>query len=362
MYEKAILAFIEPITQHAIKECTNCHELQFDANSGRLTIKLTFLFPYQCFSNELEEALQTTLCEQFPEITSVHLQCDHQLPLSPLATEQSVAGVNHIIAVGSGKGGVGKSSTAVSLAMALRANGARVGLLDADIYGPSIPTMTGLSGKPDSPDGKTIIPMLANGVEVMSIGFLVNDADAMIWRGPMATSALQQMLRETAWGYHQGDHDLDYLIIDLPPGTGDIQLTMAQKIPVSGAVVVTTPQDIALIDVKRALKMFEKVDIPVLGVVENMSIHICQACGYAEAIFGDGGIEKLQSEFDVKPLAKLPLNATIRKTLDRGQSMVDETLPPELVRTYLSLAVRSAAELSAQCANNQRAVPTITIE
>ncbi|WP_374350536.1 iron-sulfur cluster carrier protein ApbC [Thermomonas sp.] len=227
-----------------------------------------------------------------------------------------LANAHNIIAVGSGKGGVGKSTTAVNLALALAAEGLKVGVLDADVYGPSIPTMLGLSGKPDSPDGKSILPMRAYGIEAMSIGLLVGDDTPMIWRGPMATQALTQLLRDTCWS------DLDVLIVDLPPGTGDIQLTMAQKIPVAGAVVVTTPQEVATMDARKALKMFEKVDIPVLGLVENMAVHVCSQCGHAEHIFGSGGAQWMSQQYDVPVLGSLPLQRSIREQGDAGKPIV----------------------------------------
>lgn len=223
---------------------------------------------------------------------------------------------HNVIAVGSGKGGVGKSTVAVNLALALAGEGLKVGILDADIYGPSVPMMLGLSGKPDSPDGKTIEPMRAHGVEAMSIGFLVDQDTPMIWRGPMVTQALTQLLRDTRWG------DLDVLIVDLPPGTGDIQLTMAQKIPVAGAVVVTTPQDIATLDARRALKMFQKVDIAVLGLVENMALHVCGNCGHAEHIFGQGGGANMSAQYGVPMLGSLPLERSIREQGDAGVPIV----------------------------------------
>ncbi|HET8942915.1 MAG TPA: iron-sulfur cluster carrier protein ApbC, partial [Rudaea sp.] len=221
--------------------------------------------------------------------------------------------VKNIIAVASGKGGVGKSTTAVNLALALAAEGARVGILDADIYGPSIPRMLGVSGKPDSKDGQRIEPKSAHGIQAMSIGFLIDEDTPMIWRGPMVTQALTQLLNETNWV------DLDYLIIDLPPGTGDIQLTLCQRVPVSGAIIVTTPQDIALLDARKGLKMFEKVEVPVLGIVENMAVHVCSQCGHAEHIFGAGGGERMAAEYDVPMLGSLPLDVHIREQVDGGQ-------------------------------------------
>ena len=227
-----------------------------------------------------------------------------------------LANVRNIIAVGSGKGGVGKSTTAVNLALALAAEGLVVGVLDADVYGPSVPMMLGLSGRPDSPDGKTIEPMRAHGIEAMSIGLLVDQDTPMIWRGPMATSALTQLLTDTRWG------DLDVLVVDLPPGTGDIQLTMAQKIPVAGAVIVTTPQDIATLDARKALKMFEKLDIAVLGLVENMAVHVCSNCGHAEHIFGEGGAVRMSAQYGVPVLGSLPLQVAIRAQGDAGTPIV----------------------------------------
>ena len=250
--------------------------------------------------------------------------------------------VRNIIAVGSGKGGVGKSTTAVNLALALAADGARVGVLDADVYGPSIPTMLGLSGRPDSPDGKSIEPMRAHGIEAMSIGLLVEQDTPMIWRGPMATSALTQLLGETRWG---GEEVLDYLIIDLPPGTGDIQLTLAQKIPVAGALVVTTPQDVATLDAKKALKMFEKVQVPVLGLVENMAVHVCTQCGHAEHIFGQGGGERMAAKYGVPLLGSLPLEIGIREQGDAGTPIVAAAPDSAAAEAYRQLARNVVAEL-----------------
>ena len=247
--------------------------------------------------------------------------------------------VRNVIAVGSGKGGVGKSTTAVNLALALHAEGARVGLLDADVYGPSVPAMLGLSGRPDSPDNKSIEPMRAFGVEAMSIGLLVDQDTPMIWRGPMATSALMQLFNDTLWG------DLDYLLIDLPPGTGDIQLTLAQKIPVAGAVIVTTPQDIATLDARKALKMFEKVEVPVLGVIENMAVHTCSNCGHTEHLFGQGGGERMAAQYGVPLLGALPLDIAIREQGDVGQPVVVAAPQSAAAQAYRAAARALAAEL-----------------
>ena len=252
--------------------------------------------------------------------------------------------IRNIVAVGSGKGGVGKSTTAVNLAVALADLGLRVGLLDADIYGPSIPTMLGLSGRPDSPDGKSIVPMQAHGIETMSIGFLVEQDTPMIWRGPMATSALTQLLNETRWGGDDGD-GLDILIVDLPPGTGDIQLTLAQKIPVAGAVIVTTPQDVATLDARKALKMFEKVHVPVLGLIENMAQHVCSNCGHVEHLFGNGGGERMAAQYAVPLLGSLPLEIAIREHGDAGTPLVRAAPDSAAAQAYREVAQRLLAEL-----------------
>ncbi|HEY0660780.1 MAG TPA: iron-sulfur cluster carrier protein ApbC [Lysobacter sp.] len=262
-----------------------------------------------------------------------------QPKLSPLPN------VRNVIAIGSGKGGVGKSTTAVNLALALAADGARVGVLDADIYGPSVPMMLGLGGRPDSPDGKTIEPMRAHGIEAMSIGLLVEQETPMIWRGPMATSALTQLLNETRWG-GSNEEGLDYLIVDLPPGTGDIQLTLAQKIPVAGAVIVTTPQDVATLDARKALKMFEKVEVPVLGLIENMAVHVCSNCGHAEHVFGEGGGERMAAQYGVALLGSLPLEIGIREQGDAGVPIVGAAPESATAHSYKTTARRLAIELA----------------
>ncbi|GKX56056.1 iron-sulfur cluster carrier protein [Leminorella grimontii] len=254
--------------------------------------------------------------------------------------QAGVKGVKNIIAVSSGKGGVGKSSTAVNLALALAAEGAKVGILDADIYGPSIPTMLGTTHeRPTSPDGEHMAPIVAHGLATNSIGYLVEDGNAMVWRGPMASKALLQLLQDTLWP------DLDYLVIDMPPGTGDIQLTLSQNIPVTGAVIVTTPQDVALVDAMKGLVMFEKVHVPVLGIIENMSIHICSNCGHQEAIFGTGGAEKLIAKHGSQLLGQLPLHISIREDLDRGEPTVVAQPKSENSLLYRQVAAKVAAEL-----------------
>ncbi|MGY0341823.1 iron-sulfur cluster carrier protein ApbC [Xylella fastidiosa] len=248
--------------------------------------------------------------------------------------------VRNVIAVGSGKGGVGKSTIAVNLAVALQRTGARVGVLDADIYGPSVPAMLGLSGRPESPDNKLIEPLRAFGIEAMSIGLLIDVDTPMIWRGPMATSALTQLFNDTLWG------DLDYLLIDLPPGTGDIQLTLSQKIPVAGAVIVTTPQDIATLDARKALKMFEKVNVPVLGIVENMAMHCCRQCGHVEHLFGEGGAQRMAEHYHVPLLGSLPLDIAIREHGDLGQPITVAAPEGSVGQAYAAVAACLAVELA----------------
>lgn len=267
-----------------------------------------------------------------------------------------IPGVKNIIAVASGKGGVGKSTTAVNLALALAAEGASVGMLDADIYGPSQPTMLGISGRPESVDGKTIEPMRNHGVQASSIGFLIDTDQPMVWRGPMVTQALEQLLRDTRWD------DLDYLVIDLPPGTGDIQLTLAQRVPVTGAVIVTTPQDIALLDARKGFKMFEKVGIPILGVVENMSIHICTNCGHEEHIFGAGGAERMCNEFDTEFLGALPLDLRIREQADSGMPTVVAEPDSRPAEIYRAIARRVAVKIGEQAKDMTSKFPNIVVQ
>ena len=264
--------------------------------------------------------------------------------------------VQNMIAVASGKGGVGKSTTAVNLALALRLEGAEVGVLDADIYGPSQPRMLGITGQPESTDGKSLEPMLNHGVQAMSIGFLIDEETPMIWRGPMVTQALEQLLNDTRW------KDLDYLIIDLPPGTGDTQLTLAQKVPVSGAIIVTTPQDIALLDARKGLKMFEKVEVPILGIVENMSIHICSSCGAEEHVFGEGGGARMAEQFGVSFLGALPLDIRIREQADGGQPTVAAEPDSRIAQIYREIARRVAAKLSLQGKDHSAKFPNIVIQ
>ncbi|HEX4329082.1 MAG TPA: iron-sulfur cluster carrier protein ApbC [Burkholderiales bacterium] len=266
-----------------------------------------------------------------------------------------LANVKNIIAIASGKGGVGKSTTAANLALALAAEGATVGVLDADIYGPSQPQMLGITGRPDSPDGKTMDPMVGHGIQANSIGFMIDVETPMVWRGPMVTQALDQLLNQTNW------RELDYLIVDMPPGTGDIQLTLAQKVPVTGAIIVTTPQDIALLDARKGLKMFEKVGIPILGIVENMSMHICSSCGHMEHIFGSGGGEKMAQDYGIDLLGSLPLDIGIREQTDTGRPTVVSDPDGMIAGIYKTIARKMAVKIADSMKDMTGKFPNIVI-
>ena len=311
-----------------------------ELGAGILRLELTMPFAW----NSGFEALKAATEEKLKEITAasgVKWVLNYNIATLKRANNHpAVNGVKNIIAVTSGKGGVGKSTTSVNLALALKAQGARVGLLDADIYGPSIPHMLGAKDqRPTSPDNKHITPVEVYGIQSNSIGYLMSEDSATIWRGPMASSALSQLLNETWW------NELDYLVIDMPPGTGDIQLTLSQQIPVTGAVVVTTPQDIALLDAVKGISMFQKVSVPVLGVIENMSVHICQNCGHHEDIFGTGGAEKIAKKYGTQVLGQLPLHIRLREDLDNGMPTVEAAPEHETSQAYLELAAKVAAEL-----------------
>jgi ATP-binding protein involved in chromosome partitioning len=307
---------------------------------GVLHLDLTLPFVWQSGFEALKEQTSAELL-RVTGAKAIEWRLRHDVATLRRANDQpGIKGVRNIIAVSSGKGGVGKSTTAVNVALALAAEGGKVGILDADIYGPSVPNMLGTeSERPTSPDGVHMAPIMAHGLATNSIGYLVTDDNAMVWRGPMASKALMQMLQDTLWP------DLDYLVIDLPPGTGDIQLTLSQNIPVTGAVVVTTPQDIALLDAMKGIVMFEKVKVPVLGIIENMSMHICSQCGHHEPIFGTGGAEKLAEKYRCELLAQMPLHISLREDLDRGEPTVVSNPQSEFTLMYRQLAARIASQL-----------------
>ncbi|MGC7560303.1 iron-sulfur cluster carrier protein ApbC [Pasteurella sp. PK-2025] len=305
-----------------------------------LRIELSMPFAWKSGFEQLKQDVHTALLKE-SECHNIKWQCHYQIATLKRANNHpAVKGVKNIIAVTSGKGGVGKSTVSVNLALALQKQGARVGILDADIYGPSIPHMLGVANqRPTSPDNQHITPIQAHGLFANSIGFLMEPDSATIWRGPMASSALSQLLQETLWP------DLDYLVIDMPPGTGDIQLTLSQQIPVTGAIVVTTPQDIALLDAIKGIAMFERVSVPVLGIIENMSMHICRHCGEHEAIFGTGGAERIAEKYNVKVLGKQPLHIRLREDLDQGTPTVVAAPDSEIAQSFLELAQNVASEL-----------------
>jgi ATP-binding protein involved in chromosome partitioning len=346
---------VDPVIEQDLVSAGALSGLTLDG--GVLSILLRFGFPAERYERELEAEFAQLLGE-LPGVERVRVEVHWDVEARAVQPGlQPLAGIRNIIAVASGKGGVGKSTTAVNLALALAAEGARVGVLDADIYGPSQPRMLGLSGRrPTSTDGKRIHPLESFGVACMSIGFLIDEDQPMIWRGPMVTQALQQLLGDTEWG------DIDYLIVDMPPGTGDIQLTLSQRVPVSGAVIVTTPQDIALLDARKGLRMFEKVKVPVLGIVENMSLHVCSKCGHQEPIFGSGGGERMAQQYGVPLLGDLPLDIHIREEADAGQPSVVADPDGPAARAYFMIARRMGARLAAGGTLPGAKFPKISIE
>ncbi|MDQ6916632.1 MAG: iron-sulfur cluster carrier protein ApbC [Pseudomonadota bacterium] len=329
-------------------------KVQIDGNN----VTVDLMLPYPARSQH--EALRKLVAQHLAALPGIgKIAINISLRVASHAVQRGVKlipGVKNIIAVASGKGGVGKSTTAVNLALALAAEGAQVGMLDADIYGPSQPTMLGIAGRPESKDGKTLEPLEAYGLQAMSIGFLIDVDTPMVWRGPMVTQALEQLLRDTNW------RDVDYLIVDLPPGTGDIQLTLAQKVPVTGAVIVTTPQDIALIDARKGLKMFEKVSVPIVGVVENMAIHICSKCGHAEHIFGEGGGERMCRDYKVPFLGSLPLDIRIRENADSGRPTVVADPDGPIAQIYKEIARKTAVFVAQKAEDFSAKFPSIVIQ
>jgi ATP-binding protein involved in chromosome partitioning len=347
--------YVEPYLGMPLGDAKAVKSVRLDGS--RPVVEVELGFPLGEYAATLAGALQQQLRTQpglAEAVATVGWKVQSQAVQGQL---QPLPGISNVIAVASGKGGVGKSTTAVNLALALALDGARVGLLDADIYGPSQPRMMGLQGeRPTSADGRRIRPLEAHGIKVISIGFLVEEEQPMVWRGPIVTQALTQLLGDTDWG------DLDYLVIDLPPGTGDIQLTLSQRVPVSGAVVVTTPQDIALLDARKGLRMFQKVNVPVLGIVENMSTHICSKCGHEEHVFGAGGGERMALQYDVALLGQLPLDIRIREQTDQGRPTVVAEPGSRLGAAYRDMARRTAARLSVVAAASAAAFPRISVE
>ncbi len=352
---EAVLAqIVDPHLAVSLVEAKAVQDIRID--NGAVTIDLRMPYPCQHWADTLR-AMVSEPVAALADVSAVTVNVTQKIIAHSVQHGvKRLENVKNIIAVASGKGGVGKSTTSVNLALALASEGATVGLLDADIYGPSQPRMMGLSGQPESKDGKSLEPMENYGVQTMSIGFLIDEETPMIWRGPMVTQALEQLLNDTRW------RDLDYLIIDLPPGTGDTQLTLAQKVPVSGAIIVTTPQDIALLDARKGLKMFEKVEVPILGVVENMSTHICSQCGHEEHIFGQGGGQTMASEAGIELLGSLPLEIGIRMHADSGKPTVVAEPDSRTAEAYREIARKAAARLSRQAKDYSAAFPTIVIQ
>lgn len=345
---------IDPNTDQDIVSSKSAKNIQVDGNDVALDIELGYPAKSQI---ELIRSAASAAIKSLPGAGRVSVNVFSRIVAHSVQRGvKLLPNVRNIIAVASGKGGVGKSTTAANLALALAAEGATVGLLDADIYGPSQPMMMGVSGKPESHDGKTMEPLQAHGLQIASIGFMIDPDQPMVWRGPMVTQALQQLLELTNW------QDLDYLVVDMPPGTGDIQLTLSQKVPVTGAVIVTTPQDIALLDARKGLKMFEKVGIPILGIVENMSMHVCSQCGHAEAIFGEGGGEKMCADFGVDFLGKLPLAMTIREQSDSGKPPVVAEPDGTVAQLYKQIARKVAVGVAEKAKDMSSKFPSIVVK
>ncbi len=352
--QQVLATVIDPLTG---RDLASAKAVRKVAVSGAdVTVDLTLGYP----ARSQHEALRTAVTDALRRVPGVgRVTVDIATRIVSHAVQRGVKlipGVKNIVAVASGKGGVGKSTTAVNLALALAQEGATVGILDADIYGPSQPIMLGISGRPESTDGKSLEPMVAHGVQSMSIGYMIDQDTPMVWRGPMVTQALEQLLKDTRW------REVDYLIVDMPPGTGDIQLTLAQKVPVTGAVIVTTPQDIALIDARKGLKMFEKVGVPIVGVVENMSIHVCSHCGHAEHIFGAGGAAKLCADYNVPFLGSLPLDIRIREQADSGRPTVVAEPTSKAAELYRDIARKVALSVADKAADFSSRFPNIVVQ
>jgi ATP-binding protein involved in chromosome partitioning len=352
--EEKLKTYIDPYLESDLVSSKCIKDIKVDG--GKVSIDVQLGYAARGFEPELTKKLQDAV-SSLDGVEDVAVNITTKID-SHAAQKgvKSIPGVKNIIAIASGKGGVGKSTTAVNLALALSAEGATVGILDADIYGPSQPRMLGVNQQPESKDGKSLEPLRNYDLQAMSIGFLVDEETPMIWRGPMVTQALEQLLNDTQW------KDVDYLIIDLPPGTGDTQLTLAQKVPVTGAVIVTTPQDIALLDARKGLKMFEKVEVPVLGIIENMSIHICSECGHEEHIFGKGGGQSMAEQYDVDMLGALPLDISIRESTDGGKPSVVADPDGRIAEIYREIARRVGAKLSKKAKDYSASFPKIVIQ
>ncbi len=352
--EELLKSFIDPNVETDLVSAKSVKNITVEEGNIKVTIELGY--PAKSYVTNLQKAIEDKL-QSLAGVGSIEVTVLFKIISHSVQQNlQPIANVKNIIAVASGKGGVGKSTTSVNLALALAVEGANVGVLDADIYGPSIPMMLGLSGYPESDDGKRMNPKVSFGIQTISIGYLIDKDQPMIWRGPMVTNALQQLLKDTNWD------DLDYLIVDLPPGTGDIQLTLAQQIPVTAAVIVTTPQDIALIDAQRGLGMFEKVNVPVLGIIENMSMHICTNCGHEEAIFGQGGGEAMAKKNSIDLLGSLPLDMSIRENADSGRPTVAADPDGRASEIYKSIARKMAGKLALKGKDYSGKFPNIVIQ
>ncbi len=352
--EAAIKGYIEPHLEIDLVSAKSVKDVVIDG--GRVSVDIVLGFPAKGVFDTIAAAVKAAV-EAVNGVSSCEVKVSSKVVAHSVQKSlKPIDNVKNIIAVASGKGGVGKSTTAVNLALALSVEGARVGILDADIYGPSQPRMLGISGKPESKDGNTLEPMMSYHLQAMSIGFLIDEETPMIWRGPMVTQALEQLLNDTNWD------ELDYLVIDLPPGTGDTQLTLAQKVPVSGAIIVTTPQDIALLDARKGFKMFEKVEVPILGIVENMSTHICSKCGHEEHIFGEGGGSRMAEQYGVRFLGALPLETRIREETDSGKPTVVAEPESRPAMVYREIARKAAAKLARQAKSYASKFPNIVIQ
>ncbi len=354
--QAALKQLTDPNTKKDFVAGKSVKNIKISGNALSLDIQLGY--PAKSVWGEIQAMVETHLRSALPGVEALFVNVTSKVVSHAVQRGvKLVDGVKNIIAVASGKGGVGKSTTAVNLALALAAEGAKVGILDADIYGPSQPTMLGISGEPKSRDGKSIEPMEAHGLQAMSIGFMIPGDDVpMVWRGPMVTQALDQLLHQTRWD------GLDYLVVDLPPGTGDIQLTLAQKVPVTGAIIVTTPQDIALMDARKGLKMFEQVGIKILGIVENMSTHICSQCGHEEHIFGSGGGEKMCADYNVEFLGGLPLDIRIREQADSGNPTVVADPDGKISKEYKKIARRVAVKIAEMAQDHSAVFPKIVVQ